>query len=586
MKEKLRGASLFLKIALVGVAGMAAVAACTLLFALRATERAYVQTLSLSNQQVLDGIKDDMESANDLVTRLMMCMSDSTAFKSFLTSDGSNPTAFQNVYEMAAQLSAVSPLESYDAMVLSADGSQWYSSTGTSLALPAQELLEGELAQQARLVPNRIHYKFMEQGITKRSASGVALVAFKAMAVPSASTPYGYGFVVIPQEDLQAFYSRMSTPANTLLLVDADGTVVSATDASWVGRCSDELNDAIARAESDAVSAVIDGHRSTVQSVLMAQWDLRLVTVLDRDRALRELNGRGTIFAACVMVCAVVLVAFFLILRQITRPIQELVQVMHTASREHLSDHVAVQGSMEARQLAEAFNSMMDDIQSYVDRVVTLEKEKKNIELQALQMQIKPHFVYNTLASIKWLVWQKETDKAAHCIDDLTVLLRSTLGDQQRLITVSEEMDLLKSYVYLQQVRFGDRIRVSYFLSEDAAGCRMPKLLLQPLVENAFFHAFVNRPAGGTISVFVTRKDSELICEVMDDGIGMASDTAEKMLAEESGKKESGSGIGLANVNRRIKLRYGEDYGVRIFSKPDHGTTVRIRIPASDENQK
>ena len=495
--KRLKDTSLFVKIALVGVAGMIAVAVCTLTLALRATERAYVETLTLSNWQVLDGVEADMESANDLITRLLLCMSDSTAFRAYLTSDGTNPAAYRQVYTMSQQLRAVSP-DTYDTVALSADGSQWYATNGTSLSQPASQFLSGELAATAQEEPNRIHYRFLPQGITRHSQDSMALVAFKAFVSPGSASVYGYGFVVVPQEELQAFYKEMSTPANTLLLVDPDGTVVSATDSEWVGRRDGDLNAALLEASTQPVSARIEGGSVTLQRKRMPQWGLDLVTILDQHRALREMGGRASIVLATVLVCAAVLCAFFLILRQITRPLHDLVQAMDTAAQRGLSEHVEVHGGSEARELAVAFNAMLDDIHSYVNRLMALEQEKRDIELEALQMQIKPHFIYNTLTSIKWLVWQKETDKAAHCIDDLTLLLRRILGTRQEMVTAEEEIETLKSYVYLQQIRFGEKIRTTYFLPPEAAKCRMPKLLLQPLVENAFFHAFSHRATGGS----------------------------------------------------------------------------------------
>lgn len=219
---------------------------------------------------------------------------------------------------------------------------------------------------------------------------------------------------------------------------------------------------------------------------------------------------------------------------------------------------------------------MLDDVNRYVGRLVTLEQEKRGMELTALQTQIKPHFIYNTLTSIKWLIWQREPDKAAQCIDAFSLLLRSTIGNQKELHTVIEEMESLKHYIFLQQIRYGDHIRVDTFLGDAASELFMPKLLLQPIVENAFFHAFTDRTQG-SVSIYIDLRGGDLVCEVIDDGVGMSAALAETILMGKD-RHSGNSGIGLANVDARVKLLFGDQYGLRIFSAPDGGTTVRVTL--------
>lgn len=579
MTKRISSVGLFGKISLVVVAGSMVIAAFTLFAALRATERSYVDTLSAANAQTLREIEADMASSNDVITELLMCADSSTAFREYLTSHGENPTAFRLVYEMGRELEAIAPGGFYDMAVLSASGHLRYVTNGTDLSLSPAELLESSLTKEARADPHRILYRFLPAGITNRSKDGGALAAVRALTFPGSDDIYGFAYIILRQQDLRSFYARASTPVNTVLLCDGAGNVVSSATGSEELPGLAAALDEMAAAELSLSPAQLGGGRVTVQTCDMPQWGVKLVAVLDQTQALQEMDGRTEIVAGCLLVCAVVLAVVSLLIRQVTRPINDLAVKMQTVTQNGLTEqHVEIQGGHEARQLGEAFNHMLDDLNLHVDQLVALEQEKRHFELNALQAQIKPHFIYNTLSSIKWLIWQRETDRAAQCIDAFSLLLRATIGDRKELHTVAEEMESLGHYIFLQQIRYGERVRVDTLPSPAAQSILIPKLLLQPIVENAFFHAFTDR-AQGALAICVDLRGSDLVCEVIDDGVGMSAEQAAAIL-HGAGSTGGGSGIGVANVDARVKLLYGTRYGVQIFSAPDGGTTVRVTLPA------
>lgn len=235
---------------------------------------------------------------------------------------------------------------------------------------------------------------------------------------------------------------------------------------------------------------------------------------------------------------------------------------------------------------------MLDELNDYVQRLLETQKEKRNAELAALQRQINPHFLYNTLASIKLLVQKGNKETAAETINALISLLQNTISNANETITIEQELENLKNYVFIKQVRYGDRIKVSYFVSPDCMHCKVPKLMLQPFIENAFFHAF-NVKTEGTIYILISKTEHSLVCEVADNGDGMDHGGQELMLEqrtfEESvpdtskGRRRKLAGIGIQNVNHRIKLLYGESYGVQISSVKGEGTQIRIVLPLIEE---
>ena len=584
--------SLFMKIACVVVIGVLIVSTFTLGAAFRLTRNGYVETMSRSNKQILTMVKSKMETANDKVTDVILTINNSWAFSQYLRSDQDNPKTFSWVYDMLKELDTVKPDMFYDIAVVGTNG-QSYVSNQTSLSMPVEELLKNKITQEAREQPDRILYRFVENGITQRSKDSSALIALKALTYPGTKNAYGFAYVVIKQQDLCAFFDNLSNSTNNLMMLDASGNIVSSSDEEMAGQKDEGLakiiQDMNAKKETGRYTH-LQNKPVFVLTCTVSRWNLYLVSVFDYTKALNEFNGSVYILVICSIITGLVLIAVFLFIRQITKPINQLVNTMEKVTKKGLPDHIAViGGGYEVQKLSSAFSIMIDNLNDYVHQLIRLEEDKRRMEIHTLQMQINPHFIYNTLTSIKWLIWQRDSEKAVKSIDTFTLLLRNTIHDSQKFIPAAEEVENLKNYIFLQKIRFGQRIQTDIFLSPAAADCLMPKLLLQPFLENSFFHAFTNRQQG-VISLFIDCHGGNLVCELIDDGVGMIQSKADELLA---GQPDEGSGsIGIRNVNARIHLLFGEKYGVKIFSEPGHGTSVRTTLPIirannnADENKK
>ena len=198
-------------------------------------------------------------------------------------------------------------------------------------------------------------------------------------------------------------------------------------------------------------------------------------------------------------------------------------------------------------------------------------------------MQINPHYIYNTLASIKWLVYQNDSEKTIQTIDAFIKLLRNTISNMDEFITIEQELKNLENYIFINHTRYGEAIKVEYYVSHNCYGCLIPKLILQPFIENAFFHAF---PSGrtGTIQIFMKQKGRDLEIRIVDDGVGMNQVEAQQALYDAT-QKEHFSGIGIHNVQDRLKLLYGESYGIQIESVKEQGTTITVRLPVKRQKR-
>lgn len=576
--------SLFMKIACVVVIGVLIVSVFTWGAAFRLTRQGYVETMSQSNQQILTMVKSKIETANDKITDVELAINNSGAFSQYLKSGPENPKLFHLVYDMLKELDTVKPDTFYDIAVVGTNG-QCYVSNQSSLSIPAEELLKDKITQDAREQPNRILYRFVKKGITQNSKDGSAFVAIKALTYPGTKNAYGFAYVVMKQQDLRAFFDNLSNSTNNLMMLDTSGNIVSSSNEEIIGQKEEDLaqiiQDMNAKKETSRY-AQLRNKPVLVLACPVPRWNLYAVSVFDYTRALNEFNGSVYILVICSIITGVVLIVLFLLIRQIIQPINKLVHTMEKVTKEGLPDHIAViDNGYEVRQLSSAFSMMIDHLNDYVRQLIQLEQDKRRMEIHTLQMQINPHFIYNTLTSIKWLIWQKDSEKAVQSIDTFTLLLRSTIRDSQKFIPASEEVENLKNYIFLQKIRFGQQIQTAVFLSPAAADCLMPKLLLQPFLENSFFHAFANRQQG-VISLFIDCHGQNLVCELIDDGVGMMQSKADELLAGQP--DEDCRSIGIRNVNARIHLLFGEQYGVKIFSEPGHGTSVMTTLPIIRES--
>ena len=200
-------------------------------------------------------------------------------------------------------------------------------------------------------------------------------------------------------------------------------------------------------------------------------------------------------------------------------------------------------------------------------------------------MKINPHYIYNTLATVKWLIWQQNAEKSTQVIDAFIMLLRNVISNSDEFVTVEQEIDNLKNYALINQARYGEDIQVEFFVIPQCNEYKVPKLILQPFVENAFFHGF---PQGmkGEIRIFVREENENLRFEVTDNGIGMTKERLHALRRHENSKSEHFTGIGIGNVEDRIKLIYGMDYGILLESEEGKGTKVVLILPREEKSKK
>jgi two-component system sensor histidine kinase YesM len=292
------------------------------------------------------------------------------------------------------------------------------------------------------------------------------------------------------------------------------------------------------------------------------------------------IGGLGVIVAAILFS----IVAAWRISKSIYVPIKKLHDVTTTIARHDIEALMTADNADEITELGLSFNIMVGKIKELLDAKIEEQENLKKAELRALQAQINPHFLYNTLDTIIWMAEAKRMDQVVELVRVLSRFFRITLSKGKDWITVGEEIEHVESYLAIQKMRYRDILDYQIDVPDDMGDGQMLKLTLQPLVENALYHGIKNKRNGGAIVVRGRRLDGDLLqIQVEDNGIGMTQEQLAQIRAlldaNAGGMVVAESGYGINNVNQRIKLYHGQEYGLTIESEYRHGTCVSLVIP-------
>lgn len=299
-----------------------------------------------------------------------------------------------------------------------------------------------------------------------------------------------------------------------------------------------------------------------------------------------ELNQQIQSFLIACGLLAVLLVVLtvivtYLITAGILRPVKVLYEATQKVSEGDLDARADVHSKDEIEILANGFNDMAENMQLLVQKTKEDEQKMRKLDLRLLQEQINPHFLYNTLDTIVWLIECNQADEAVNMVVTLSDFFRLVLSKGKEIISLREEQQHIRSYLDIQGVRYRDILEYDIQIDQELYGYQILKLTLQPLVENALYHGIKYKRAKGHIHICVEKKGGNLHLTVSDDGIGMDGDDLAQLRKEiERPCNETEKGFGLANVNERIRMYFGPGYGMKIESEKGKGTSVELTIPA------
>lgn len=489
-------------------------------------------------------------------TEVLGALSDDALIRSELSEPGTEPR--QGVYDALYTLSSELRGQA-DFALYSSEGELLYT-TGTGSA--------GSLGTHWGL----LNAAAATEGTAYAGGDGCMLAA---RALRAGDEPIGYAVMSLSPAQLETLFSAYAGTGGILLLDPYWESVYSSEGAGDEGlapRLREQLLSGEALSDGSGGSFYVHESEDTGFFLLyrqpepVADWVMRLLYLV-----------AGLTIVICIALCAMV---SMMLSRQLFKPVRELNAAMGAVEEGKLETRLAVRSTDELGQLAGRFNRMTERLGAHLEESVRRRQELSDAQIRMMQAQLNPHFLYNTLDTVKWMGKINHVPEVATVAADLADILRSSISGDE-FVTLGEELTTLDRYVEIQSIRFPGKFRLEKDIDEAALDVQVPKLMLQPIVENAILHGFAD--TGGSIVVTARLGDTELELTVTDDGCGMSEESLRRF--REGGR--AGEHLGLRNVDAILRLHYGDAYGLRFPPVSGRGTCVAISLPAArkEENE-
>lgn len=393
---------------------------------------------------------------------------------------------------------------------------------------------------------------------------------------PTTNQELGTFIVNFRDTALQRLYQGLNSgPEAEQIIVDENDIILFSTVSSDIG-----LN------FHDMVSTNNSEYYVVHNSSAISGW--KFYSIIHKQAMFQEVYLIRNFIA--IIVGIVIITAFcvaYLVSRGITNPIKKLSRMMRRVEKGELNVAIDVNSQDEVGQLSYSFNKMTKEIQQLIARIKEEESQKRGAELNALQAQINPHFLYNTLSVVRWMSQAQMADNITETLDSLIHLLSFSARNTKEFVSIEEEMTFIQNYVALLELRYYNTFEVTYEVEEEILHYQTLKFIVQPFVENAIFHGFTDENHSYRLNVIAQRHMKGVRFTIQDNGIGMSQEQIDRLMNTTKGQQGMNS-IGVRNVAERIQLHFGPQYGIQIDTLTKEGTTIFIDIPiliSTDEGE-
>lgn len=583
---KKRCNTLFFKIIVTVLAAILCLTIVLSVLNIKASQDVFVENFVESQEQIFRQVDENIFDFFRDMTSITQGISNSSATREYLTRESwESVEEIGNILDMKrdVQQLLISQYSDLSMVLVGKTGKTFNYNTTARLLMSGEELLKSPIICEAFENPKKLICQYGESGYTDVMKNYPVLMMAKAITRDGGKTVEGVTLLTIKEEDFRRKYDGFTTSFNDLLIFNQDNQIISSNRSEYLTSSKEtrEIQKIIEEMQENQTRTVSRQENGKLTGYMMQRLqnsNYKAMGVIHPEQAFESVYDFRYIIGCTAIIMAAAILIIFVLVRQQTRPLSKLVENMGKVQEGRLDKLVKVEGTTEVRELSETYNAMLGELENYIQKLMQVEKAKREAEIHSLQMQINPHYIYNTLASVKWLIWQGDKEKSVQVIDAFIQLLRNTISNKNEFITVKEEIENLKNYVIINQTRYGNQVNVEFYVTPECEEKKIPKLILQPFVENAFFHAF---PQGekGIISIFVRESDGLLKVEIEDNGIGMNSQTLRNLMDKKNAPKEHFTGIGVNNVDDRMKLIYGQNYGILVESQEGHGTKITLYFP-------
>ena len=419
--------------------------------------------------------------------------------------------------------------------------------------------------------------------------NGIRYCMAVAHNIKEGDTVIGYVIIDIPEEVFRTALSAVN-PALPMKYAVVDKNYYILYDETFgytPGTFLDiEFRKKVYQMEEGKRLYLQDPYRFLSYSETEGDYQLRAISSVPVELVVINSNYiTVTTFAVAMGAVLMCLILSPLIIRGLTKPLSAIINTMNKVKSGDTGARVTVKNDDEFGYIGKNLNTMLDNLNELYQKDLQKQNRLRLAELKALHSQINPHFLYNTLDSIKWLAKLNGIDDIGIIVSQLGRLLKNSIHNQRDIVQIAEEMSLIGSYISIQKVRYSNKFNVDIEVDESILLCEVPKLIIQPIVENAIIHGIEDKIGKAHLTIRGWKEKERIIFEILDDGVGMSEQELEalrrKVQTEDMGKDS----IGLANVDKRIKLYYGEEYGLSMASEQNVGTVMRLVMPYTEKQQ-
>jgi len=506
-----------------------------------------------------------------------------------LNSDSQTYVSSREVVDSINRLMVTRPYFQFLTMYSAHFQTMQFNNKGLSSAIPFEEyserfhydaiLANPKIANWSIELPNRSTSIFHGDSMNK-------LLLTKVLKSYTNMKPEGVLILGIDERDIRASYSPFLGQTE-IVVYREDGTVLSDSGGRWIGHSVTELPYWVAgHGPDDPLESSLNAKQWLYTHFQSSVTGWHVLVVQPRAALVAQLNRIKWITS--LIVCLTLLLSLFVswtVASVITKPMKHIVISMKKFQKGDFNQQVPVHSRDEIGQLASGYNIMVKRIHELIQNVFESEIRQKQSELKVLQSQINPHFLYNTLNTIAWSAEKNNDPLVAEMIYSLSGMFKISLSAGRDVIPLDQELKLAEHYLFLQKMRFPDKLTYEIEVTTDVRGFSVPKLLVQPLVENAVVHGI--EPLSGDVghihvAVVVPEAGGSLHIEITDNGVGMAEDALERLREKlRSGEPASSTeqSYALLNIRNRLRLYYGEEAALEIDSVGGSGTRIRLILP-------
>ncbi len=519
--------------------------------------------------QQLAQMEEALGDLDSTLCSVVEALADSTSVKSTLRQgDGSSRVMYQLLHQASIPLLDFARLHLFNS-----EGTCLYTTDSTA----GSQLSGSGLSTQKWPTDWGILYAASQTDslILRSSEEGFPLVAAQSVRSHEGRV-LGYIVITLESDGFSRLFSDLYSPTTNVLLLDSFWQTIYHTQPAQTSDLVPRLRSQLLNGEALSVTEgeyhfYIRQHSGTGFYLILQQPIRFSTSVMRTIYVLSFLTG-----ILCLILC---LISSWHLSRHLSQPVNELDRAMQLVQEGQLDVCLKNDREDELGRLSESFNQMTQEYRLNLERSVQRQKELNETQLRMMQAQLNPHFLYNTLDSMKWMAVASHVPKVAMLATDLAAILRTSISGSE-LYTLEQELNLLERYIDIQSLRFEDSFTCEIDISEQFQHCIVPKLVLQPLVENAIIHGVCDRE-DGYIKLYAEKKDDDLLIYVSDNGCGLPPEILDCLNSPDS--RITGQHLGLNNVNRILRLYFGDGYGLSATSEPDQGSILCVRLPYKKE---